>query len=486
MEQLLTLFPGVTLDNSAVLSLTPLMILGIGATLNLIISGSKKIRGFTFPLAVMILTATLFFSIANFSKGTITLSGGILVFDLYSSILSIILEIFTLMSLFLFANQNTKEEITSEIFPLSLFSLAGAILLVSTQHLLFTFLALEIMSLAVYVMVAIRRESRFGAEAGMKYFVLGGLASAFLLYGSSLIFGVTGSFIISEIALAQITSPLFLMGSLLILSGLLFKAGAFPFHAWIPDVYQGAMLSVTGFMGTVVKLAAFGILLRISPIFLKVPLLFEIISVIAILTMILGNFAALVQKDLKRLLAYSSISHTGYLLVGVLAVLKDPSYLSAVIIYLVLYGFSNLGAFAVLQELGSDITEKDITLSSLEGVAAQKPLLAGSLSLFLLGMAGIPLTSGFIGKYLIFSSAVSAGLVPIVVVAVLTSLVSVYYYLKIIVAMFMKESTQAPMVSRLGFGTVLVAFVGVVVILSMGLFPQPIMTFFSENAFKIY
>lgn len=486
MEQLLTIFPKVTLDNFAVNALIPLLILGIGGTLNLIISGSKKSRGLTFPLAVLILAATIYFSVTNFSKESISLSGGILVFDLYSSILSIVLEIFTLMAFFLFANQSAKEEIPSEIFPLSIFSLAGAVLLVSSAHLLFIFVALEIMSLAVYVMVAIRRESRFGAEAGMKYFVLGGLASALLLYGSSLVFGVSGSFVITDIARAQLSSPLFLMGSLLILSGLLFKAGAFPFHAWIPDIYQGAMLSVTGFMGTVVKLAAFGVLLRISPLFLKVPMLFEILSVVAILTMILGNFAALVQKELKRLLAYSSISHTGYLLVGVLAVLKDPSYLSAVIIYLILYGFSNLGAFACLQELGSDKTEKDVSLSSLEGVAISKPLLAGSLSLFLLGMAGIPLTSGFIGKYLIFTSAVSVGLTPIVIVAVLTSLVSVYYYLKIIIAMFMKESSEAPLGASLGFGTVLVAFVGVVVILSMGLFPQPIMTFFSENALKIY
>jgi NADH-quinone oxidoreductase subunit N len=202
--------------------------------------------------------------------------------------------------------------------------------------------------------------------------------------------------------------------------------------------------------------------------------------------MLIGNFAALVQKDMKRLLAYSSISHTGYLLVGVLAVLKDPAHLSAVIIYLILYGFSNLGAFAALAELGSDKGEKDVTLLSLEGVAASKPLLAGSLSFFLLGMAGIPLTSGFIGKYLIFSSAVSSGLVPIVVVAILTSLVSVYYYFKIIVAMFMKETTEPHLGMSLGFGTVMVAFVGVVVILSMGIFPQPIMQFFSENALKIY
>ena len=239
-------------------------------------------------------------------------------------------------------------------------------------------------------------------------------------------------------------------------------------------------------MGTVVKLAAFGVLLKISPIFLKVPFLFEILTVVAILTMVLGNFAALVQKDLKRLLAYSSIAHTGYLLVGVLAVLKDPSHISSVFIYLILYGFSNLGAFAALAELGSDREHKDVTLQSLEGIATVKPLLAGSLSLFLLGMAGIPITSGFIGKYLIFSSAVSAGMVPLVVVAVLTSLVSVYYYLKIIVAMFMKESTHADLGTSLGLGTVLVAFVGVVVILSMGIFPAPIMQFFSENVPKIY
>jgi NADH-quinone oxidoreductase subunit N len=486
MEQLLTLFPQVNFDSSMVKILTPLLILTAGGTLNLILSASKKLKGLNFPFAALILCLSIFFSVSNFSGGVTSLSGGILYFDFYSSILSIMLLGFTLLALFLFSAQASKEFVPEEIYPLTLFSVAGAILLVTTQHLLFMFIALEIMSLAVYVMVAIRRESRFGAEAAMKYFVLGGLASALFLYGSSLIFGVSGSFVLSKIVSVPLGSPLFLMGSLLVLTGVLFKAGAFPFHTWIPDVYQGAMLSVTGYMGTVIKLAAFGILLRFSPLFLKVPFLFEILSVVAILTMLIGNFAALVQKDMKRLLAYSSISHTGYLLVGVLAVLKDPAHLSAVIIYLILYGFSNLGAFAALAELGSDKGEKDVTLLSLEGVAASKPLLAGSLSFFLLGMAGIPLTSGFIGKYLIFSSAVSSGLVPIVVVAILTSLVSVYYYFKIIVAMFMKETTEPHLGMSLGFGTVMVAFVGVVVILSMGIFPQPIMQFFSENALKIY
>ena len=208
---------------------------------------------------------------------------------------------FTLLALFLFSSASSKEFVPEEIYPLTIFSVSGAILLVTTQHLLFMFIALEIMSLAVYVMVGIRRDSRFGAEAAMKYFVLGGLASALFLYGSSLIFGVSGSFILSKIVTVPLNSPLFLMGSLLVLTGVLFKAGAFPFHTWIPDVYQGAMLSVTGYMGTVIKLAAFGILLRFSPLFLKVPFLFEILSVVAILTMLIGNFAALVQKDMKRL-----------------------------------------------------------------------------------------------------------------------------------------------------------------------------------------
>ncbi len=484
MEQLLTLFPKVTLEPSMLCSLMPLLILGIGATLNLIISGSK-LKNLSFGLALVVAAITIFYSISNFSTTVNSLSGGLLYFDFYGSILSIMLEAFTILALFLFWSQSFKEDIYPEIYPLTLFSLAGALLLVNTQHLLFMFMALEIMSLAVYVMVAIRRESRFGAEASMKYFILGGLASAFFLYGSSLIFGVSGSFDLLKIATIQLGSPLFLMGALLVLCGLLFKTGAFPFHTWIPDVYQGASLSVTGFMGTVIKLAAFGMLLRFVPIFLKVPFLFEILTVVAILTMIIGNFAALVQKDMKRLLAYSSISHTGYLIVGVMAVLKDSTHLSTILIYLVLYGFSNMGAFAALSELGSDKNEKDITLFSLEGVADQRPLLAGSLSLFLLGMAGIPLTSGFIGKYLIFSSAVSTGLVPIVIVAVLTSLVSVYYYFKIIVAMFMKESTHSTLGTALGLGSVLVTFIGVVVILSMGIFPQPIIDFFINNALKL-
>ena len=360
------------------------------------------------------------------------------------------------------------------------------ILMVSTNHLLFMFIALEIMSLSIYVLVAMRRTSRFSAEAGLKYFILGGLAAAMLLYGSSLIFGALGSFELTSLnkMLVNIQNPslIFFIGLGLVVASMLFKIGAFPFHGWVPDVYQGAATNVTGFMGAAVKFTAFLAFAKIAQnlIFIDaIPALkwFQhFIWFIAAATMIYGNFVALSQSELKRMLSFSTIAHSGYLLLGLYAMnLKDGSA-SSLVLYLFFYALANLGAFAIIS-LFEEKNQKDLHLEQIAGLGMKHPFLGLMLTVFLLSMAGIPLTSGFIGKYGLFSSAVMAGEVPLVVIAVLTSVVSVYYYLRVIVYLFMKESGKETAKYNPLTGAFVAAFVSALATLQFGVFPKAIIHF---------
>jgi NADH-quinone oxidoreductase subunit N len=394
--------------------------------------------------------------------------------------------LFALIGVVLTYGQDKKEGLLSEIYSLILFATAGMILMVSTTHLLFMFIALEIMSLAIYVMVAMRRTSRFSSEAGLKYFILGGLASAMLLYGSSLIFGSLGSFELISlnkvlVGLKQ-PSPIFFVGLGLVVAAMLFKIGAFPFHGWVPDVYQGASTNVTGFMGAAVKFTAFMAFARIAQnlIFVEsIPALkwFQnFIWFVAAATMIFGNFVAIAQTELKRMLSFSTIAHSGYLLLGLYAINSKDGSVSSLVLYLFFYALANLGAFAIIS-LFEEKNQKDLHLEQIAGLGMKHPLLGLMLTVFLLSMAGIPLTSGFIGKYGLFSSAVTAGEVPLVIIAVLTSVVSVFYYLRVIVYLFMKECGQDVAKYQAMKGASIAAFVSAAATLQFGVFPKAIIHF---------
>lgn len=487
MNSLLSQFPVTSLSSTELFALVPLFILAFGAIISLLVGTSKgKGHGMAFAVAFVTLIACMVYGSYNVFSSDVSLLHGTLEFSPYTKSVSLMCMFFGLIAVVLTYGQDAKEGLLSEIYGLILFATAGMILMLSTTHLLFTFIALEIMSLAVYVMVAMRRTSRFSSEAGLKYFILGGLGSAFLLYGTSLVFGATGSFDLGGIEnfLLQHPNPSFIyyIGLGMIIAAMLFKVGAFPFHGWVPDVYQGASTNVTGFMGAAVKFTAFLAFARIAQhmVFVDNVAHLEwfktVIWFVSAASMIYGNFVAIAQTEIKRMLSFSTIAHTGYLLLGLYAMNFGEESSQSLILYLFFYALSNLGAFAVIS-LFEEKNQKDLTFEQIAGMGIKHPLMGTLFTLFLLSMAGIPLTSGFIGKYGLFSSAVAAGEIPLVVIAVLTSVVSVYYYLKVIVYMFMKESTADAAKYHHLKGTSVAALVSAAATLQFGLFPKAVIHF---------
>jgi NADH-quinone oxidoreductase subunit N len=336
----------------------------------------------------------------------------------------------------------------AEYYVLLLCSTLGMVVMAASNDLITVFLGLELMSLALYVLVGFRRSRLESNEAAMKYFLLGAFASGFLLYGIALLYGATGTTNLNAMARfltdsPMLGNPLLLAGLLLLLVGFGFKVAAVPFHMWTPDAYEGAPTSVTAFMSVGAKAAGFAALLRVV-LHVMGDLQGQwapVLSWVAILTMTVGNVTALLQTNLKRMLAYSSIAHAGYLLVAVVAGGRDGA--SAALFYLAVYAFMNLGAFGILTLFGKGPEER-VMLSDVAGLGFRQPLLAFMLTLFLISLGGIPPTAGFMGKVYVFGAAVQAGLVPLVVVGVLNSVVSVFYYLRVTVAMYMEEPQGEP------------------------------------------
>lgn len=364
---------------------------------------------------------------------------------------------------------------TGEVFPLALFSIAGMMIFPAAGDLLTMFVALEVMSLPLYLLVAMSRRRRLlSQEASLKYFLLGAFGSAFFLYGSAMTYGFAGTLGFGGIAskMTALAGPngLLITGIGLIAVGLLFKLGAVPFHQWVPDVYQGAPTPLTGFMAAAVKLAAFGALLRIMyvafggarwdwrPAF----------WIIAVLTMLVGVILALTQNDVKRMLAYSSIAHAGFLLIGVLA--TNNTGLGGTMFYLLAYGVSTIGAFALVA-LVRDPAGEATSLSSWVGLGRTSPLVAGAFALFLLAFAGIPLTSGFTSKFYVFTAGIAGGATPVVIFAVIASAIAVFFYGRVIVLMFFtKPKGEGPSVVvpstmtaiSIGFAVAFTVLLGVV------------------------
>ncbi len=483
---IMQMFPLASLTSEQLMCLLPLFTISAGGLFSLLVGTNKSNgHGYAFIVSFAAVLYALIEGCSNLFVSDISLLQNTLVLNPFTRSLNLMIMCFALIAVVLTYGQDKKEGLLAEIYGLILFSCAGMMLMVSTSHLLFMFISLEIMSLAIYVMVAMRRSSRFSSEAGLKYFILGGLASALFLYGSALIFGSTGSFELSTIAHnVQMGQPsiIFYIGLGLVTVAMLFKVGAFPFHGWLPDVYQGAATNVTGYMGAGVKFTAFMAFAKISQhlVFNEsvegLHWFHSFLWFVAAASMIYGNVVAISQTEIKRMLAYSTIAHTGYLLLGLIVVRTGVEDTRSLIIYLFFYALSNLGVFALIS-LFEDKNQKDLNLEQMAGLGIKHPILGALFTIFLFSMAGIPLTSGFIGKYGLFSSAVSRGEVPLVVIAVLTSVVSVYYYLRVIVYLFMKESTGEMATLHRLKGPTVAAVISALATLQFGVFPKAVIHF---------
>ena len=359
-----------------------------------------------------------------------------------------------------------------EYYALILLSTAGMFLLVGSVDLLALFLGLELMSIPLYVLAGFDRRNLRSNESSFKYFLVGSFASAILLYGIALVYGVTGALDFEGIRQNfPPGNPLGTIGLALLIVGFAFKVSAAPFHQWAPDVYEGAPTTVTAYMAITVKVAAFAALLRLlTQAFGPVAAgLGELFWGLAALTIILGNVMAVIQGNLKRLLAYSSIAHAGYILIGFATGSLDGY--SAVLFYLLVYVFTNLGAFAVLVALSQAGHDCD-SFDDLAGLAKQRPGLAALMTLFALSLAGIPGTAGFVAKFVLFKAAVASGETVLAIIGVLGSVVSVYYYLRIPVAMYMSEPKTTELRRESSTGELLVLFVCAVLVLFFGFFPS--------------
>lgn len=386
---------------------------------------------------------------------------------------SVLIGITTLW--FIMAEGFFKEESSlTDHFALILFALVGGIIMTSYSNMAMLFLGIEILSIPMYVLAASKKDDVLSNEAGFKYLIMGSFATGFLLFGIALIYGSTASFDIPTIAdfvsANHSTIPaMFYVGVLLMLVGMAFKVSAVPFHFWAPDVYQGAPTQITAFMATVVKTAAFAAFLRL---FLTCfsgasSSWLQVLSVMAALTLLVGNITAVVQSSAKRMLAYSSIAHAGYMLLAILALNNFSN--SSILFYTLAYSIGSIASFGVLSIVAN--AKGNDGVDSFNGLAKTNPLLAFAMTVALLSLAGIPPTAGFFAKYYIFTAAFQAGYAWLVLIAILASLIGVYYYFRIIIAMYFKESSDNNTIEVLP-NHKLLFIVTILLTIALGLFPD--------------
>jgi len=417
---------------------------------------------------------------------------GVVLADNFALFVNIVLCVVGILTILLSAEVIEREQLPAgEYYALTLFAIAGMMLMGSATDLLVIFLALEIFSLSVYVLTGIRRASQAGAEAAFKYFLLGAFSSAFFLYGVAFTFAVTGSTRLEQIGpaiAAQSMNPgiLVLLAVGMLMVGFAFKVSAVPFHMWTPDAYQGAPTIVTGFMSTAVKTAAFAAFVRVflsafGPLSTSwIPLLWWI----AVATMVIGSVVGVVQTNVKRMLAYSSIAHAGYLLVGLIA--GGQTGKAAVLFYLATYAVTNVGAFGVVAVLGTRDRPHD-ELSDFAGLWHRRPGLAALMAVFLLSLGGFPPTAGFIGKWYVFNAAVQQDQYALAIVGVLTSVVSVFYYLRIVVMMYMTEQpAEAPRTPALPALATAALAVAVLAVFYLGILPARVLDLAAESVATIF
>ncbi|SEM01642.1 NADH dehydrogenase subunit N [bacterium A37T11] len=452
---------------SAIITLSLLAVL-------LLYLGLFKAKKALLPVSLLGLLAAIVLYSIQWDTDAEPLYSGMVLFDHFAVAFSI-LSLFITGLVFLLSRDyfDSISEHVAEYYALIIFSLTGALLVVSFHNLAMLFIGIEIMSVALYILVGIRKRDFSSNEAALKYFLMGAFSTGFLLFGITLIYGATGSFDLTEIknyliANPHSISPLFYSGILLLIIGLSFKVGAAPFHFWTPDVYEGAPILITTFMSTVVKTAAFAGFLRL---FLTcfVPLQdfwAPVLLVITVLTLFIGNISALAQQSFKRMLAYSSISHAGYMLFGILSI--GAASAGAIFVYSAAYSIASVVAFAVLilvkRSRGSEHFE------AFNGLAAKNPYLAFTLSVAMLSLAGIPLTAGFVGKFMMFSGVLANYHIVLLLLAVLNAAMGIYYYFRVIVAMYFRPADREEVTVNANYKAVL--FIGALLTIAIGIFPS--------------
>jgi NADH-quinone oxidoreductase subunit N len=460
-------------------ALGPSLVLTVAATAVLLLGlfVGERGRGLLAGLSLVGLVVALVVAVVGARPGAVSVND-MLVLDGFAAFFGAIVLVVAAITLAL-ANDYVARQAVSlgEFYALLLFCCAGMLLVVGASDLIMILLGIEILSIALYVLSGFTRGRASAEEAAMKYFLLGAFSLSFLIFGTALVFGATRSTRLSLIAAALapgtaslLDNPLLLAGVGLILVGFAFKLSFVPFHMWTPDAYEGAPTPITAFMSVATKAAVFAALLRFLTF--AVPSLrpewSAVLYALAILTMVIGNTAAVIQTRVKRMLAYSSIAQAGYILVGVLS--GDAFGGPSVMFYLLAYAFMNVGAFAVLMALGEP-GDADPEIADLNGLAQRQPLLALAMTVFMLSLAGIPLTAGFIAKLYVFTSGVRAGYVDLVVIGVLTSAIATFYYLRIIVAMYMRPSEGAALPLRTSGALSALLVVLVVATIALGVLP---------------
>jgi len=445
--------------------------------------------------------ALTFFAMLGASLGTLSTFfagsgigfGGLVMFDTYSLFFHWLVGLVSFLVILSADSYLQREGLDSaEFYALILFATAGMGVLASAQELLTAFIGLEMSSISSYILAGYRRDSIKSSESAMKYFLLGSFATAFFLYGIALVYGVTGSTALGKLADADPSSTLLHLGLTLILVGLGFKVAAAPFQVWTPDVYEGAPTQVTALFSAGPKAAAFALLLRIfATVHAATTYWFWAFWVLAALTMFVGNLGAVVQSNVKRLLAYSSIAHAGYILVAMASVttlaaderLGPIGAYAAVLFYLLSYSLVSVGAFTIVSELGGR-GERYLTIDDLAGLATRQPFTAATLAIFLLSLLGLPITAGFLGKLYIFTAALNSNLYWLAVLMAINSVIGAYYYFRVIVVMYMHEykgplPADAP--TGLSATALMVVAVTVIATIYLGLWPNQILALLTSQ-----
>ena len=470
MSEFFTLF-GPALPEIFVLAMVSLILLVDAA-----VDDSK--RYIAYALSLVTLAGAAFLTARDFSATPLLALGGLFIDDPLADVLKLFLYLTTAVVL-VYSRDYLKQRglYKGEFFVLALFALLGMMVMVSASHFLTLYLGLELLSLSLYAMVALQRDSSVATEAAMKYFVLGALASGILLYGMSMVYGVTGSLALADMArnLADGTDlriPL-VFGIVFIVAGLAFKLGAVPFHMWLPDVYHGAPTAMTLFIGSAPKIAAFAFVVRIlgQGLESQVAEWRDMLVILAVLSMAVGNIAAIAQSNLKRMFAYSTISHMGFMLLGILAGSQN-GYGSAMF-YVLVYTLMSLGGFGMILLLSRAGFEAD-QLDDFKGLNRRSPWLAFLMLLLMFSMAGIPPTVGFYAKLAVLQAVVEIGYVWLAVAAVVFSLVGAFYYLRIVKLMYFDEPHDTAPVAAGIDARALMSANGIAV-LALGILPQPLM-----------
>jgi NADH-quinone oxidoreductase subunit N len=462
-------------------ALAPLLSVSVGALIILLAEAFTVRRKSKIHLAILSQAAILaaaFFFVKLWGRNVSAFNGNLRLDDaaILFSLILLLSAAFTLLIAWRWIEKQNAA--FGEFYGLLLLALAGLMIMIETSDLLIVFLGLEVFSVSAYALTGLKKNDPRASEAAVKYFLIGSFAGAFLVFGLAILFGAVGTFEIAGIVAAvdgsNTLSVLPLLGFGLVLIGLAFKIGLVPFHMWQPDVYEGAPTPVTSFFIIAPKTAGFFVLWRLFQSFwpslpVGKDMVFAFLYAVAILTMMVGSLGALRQRNLKRLLAYSSIAQAGYMLIAILA--RDGSGLA---FYLVNYLFMSAGAFAALAAMTRERHEYG-DLEDFAGIGFRYPWIGAIFTVILLSMAGFPPTGGFLAKFTVFGAAVREGLTPLVIVGVLTSLLSVYYYLRIVVVMYMKESDRAIDIEVENPSVLLVLFLCLYGVLQLGIFPGNIL-----------